>query len=406
MSMQPLRIRKSRSLPLVPVPAGIEMVGLSAAVTHLLPRNAAGVVSEGQRVAAGQPLCRGAKHGAFASSAGVVRRVMPWDRGPHGFLTAVRIACEPSDDRHAIGEPVRDQLAADPSVLRSACAALGFPLPDDAAALLVLLVDEDVGCVTNRWFLEKEFEKVLCGIQLLDRLFTDTAIHIAAPSALSHGRRKKLSAHGRIIPLAMRYPAVLPVLIAKNVLSGGTGGKIAVIEGWRLVALSGALAQGCAVTTTQVALRIGRNGQTRLFEVPVGISLRDFLDGRGVRVDNGAQVVLGGEMRGTAVDTLDQPLAADTGAVLVFPSRAAAVPENTPCVGCGRCNRVCPAGLRVDLLGKCVEFSQDEELLRLDIDQCIDCGMCAAWCIVRRPLAHLMAYGKRRVLRAKEASGG
>jgi ferredoxin len=386
-------------LPLAPVPAGIEMVDLPSSVTQLLPHGSRGVIAEGGTVTTGEPLCSDPVHGSFAAISGRVRRVMPWDGGPRGSFTAVCINSEPAGGRVVICEPVAEPLAADPSLLRSAGAMLGYHLPRENATVFITMLDEDVGSVTNRWFLEKEFDLVVKGVQAVYRTHGSDAVYIAVPDSLTGKRRKLLSQYGRVVQVVPRYPQVLSELTARTCRTAG-GEKVPVcIDAKYLAAMAGALQCGCATTNMHVSLCCGRKGQTHLFQIPIGMRIGDFLEGRGISVMDGMQVVLGGEMRGVAADNLMQPLTPVTDTLLVLPPRETVVPENTPCVNCGRCSGVCPAGLRVDLLGKCVEYTRDGELLRLGIEMCIDCGMCAAVCLVRRPLAQLMAYGKQRAAR-------
>lgn len=400
-----VKVRRFGSFPLTPIPAGIEVVGSPATVTHLLPRGSEGVVAEGTMVTAGESLCSGPVYGSFAAASGRVHRVMPWDGGSRGLFTAVCIDSERTEWRVSVCEPITEPHSADPSLLRSVCTLLGFHLPQQNVPILITMLDEDIGSVVNRWLFEKEFSRVEKGLQLLSRMFVKSSVSIAVPETLSVNRLKTLSAFGRVVPVAVRYPQVLSVLVAHSCRTDESKEVPVVIDAKHLVAIAEAVHCGCAATQMQVSLRNGRKGQTHLFQVPIGMCVGDFLEGRGITVTTGMQVVLGGEMRGFAADNLLQPLTPETDTVLVYSEKEAAVPENTPCVNCGRCCRSCPVGLRVDLLGKCTEYASDRELVRLGIEHCIDCGICAAVCMVRRPLAHLMAYGKLRAARYTAPEG-
>ena len=135
------------------------------------------------------------------------------------------------------------------------------------------------------------------------------------------------------------------------------------------------------------------------------MNVGDLLSLANHSISDGAMVVIGGEMTGFAADNLQQPLVTGCDSVLVLPPGEAAAHENTPCVSCGRCVQTCPEGLRVDLIGKNVEFSREKEAVRLGIHQCIDCGLCTAACIVNRPLGHLLAFGKSAFSRETDRKG-
>ena len=273
---------------------------------------------------------------------------------------------------------------------------LGQKLPPLDARLLVMLVDEDVGAVTNRWLAEKDFSRVKTGLLLLRRIYGIEPLLIAVPASLSSERKGTLELFGRVLPVMERYPQVRAEMVLRDNRTEAAGPTF-VIDAARVVAAGEAVADGAAVTTMQVSLRYGKKAQTRLFQVPVGMRVGDLLASCGIPVGAGTMVVLGGDMCGVAADSLGQPLMPGSSTVAVYDDRETAVPETESCVNCGRCYRNCPARLRVDLLGRAVEFTKDDELARLGILQCIDCGVCAAVCMVRRPLAHLMAYGKQRM---------
>ncbi|MBN1760360.1 MAG: 4Fe-4S dicluster domain-containing protein [Chitinispirillaceae bacterium] len=385
------------SLPLSPVPAGIEIAVPPETVTILLDPGCSGVIDAGTRVTAGEPLCHDAVYGAFAPVSGIVQRVWPWDGGPRGRFVAVRIQREDTPIQHPIHDPIAEPEKTDSSELKKTLNTLGFRLPDGGIPLLVMLLDEDVGTVVNRWYLEKDYRPLYNGLQILQRLYGTETVNIAVPETLPIKRQQELSVFGRVLPITCGYPQVLAELIIRSTGISVNGQPTMVVDAARLAAMAEAVASGRAVTTMPVSLRFGKRGQTRMFRVPIGMPVGDLLAECGIPVSDRTQVILGGEMRGVAVDTLQQPLLPGWSTVVVLGGAETVAPEPIPCVNCGRCVRNCPVGLRVDLLGRCVEFVKDKELVRLGIGACIDCGMCAAVCMVRRPLAHLMSYGKKRV---------
>jgi Na(+)-translocating NADH:ubiquinone oxidoreductase A subunit len=69
--------------------------------------------------------------------------------------------------------------------------------------------------------------------------------------------------------------------------------------------------------------------------------------------------------------------------------------EHRPCITCGYCDSVCPAGILPHLLHRYVQREViDETLVRLRIFDCIDCNLCTYVCTSKIPLAELMVQGK------------
>jgi len=391
--------------PLLPVPAAEEVVDAPETVTQLLPPGTECTVAAGSRVKTGEPLCRMPGHGSFASLSGTVRRIMPWDGGPRGQFVAVIIARKAADENHRLFDPVEEATALSSQQLRERCAQAGFHFPDDQGPLLFTALDEDVDRVANRWCVEKEFDRVVSGLKILRHLCGNRRIVVALPASMPEERKKACSPFGEIVAVPARYPDAAVSLIIRRHFALKSSGSVAVIDSKRLLALAASLSTGSAVTTMHVSLRIGRRGQVRLFQTPVGMRVADLLFRCNVAVSDGMQLILGGEMTGSAADSAAQPLTPDSDALLVLPPHEVVLSENSPCVNCGRCHRVCPVNLRVDLIGKYVEFSRNGEAVRLGIERCIDCGLCTAACIVRRPLAHLLAFGKGALPRQRSGGG-
>jgi Na+-translocating ferredoxin:NAD+ oxidoreductase subunit C len=392
-------------IPLLQVPAGSEIVSSPETVTQLLPVNTECSVVAGDALTIGSPLCRRPAYGSFASVTGVVRRVMPWNGGPRGGFVAVVIARGATGKHYQLFDPVVDPTAFSPELLRERCAQCGFHFSDDGRPLLFSALDEDVDRVTNRWCAEKQFDRIVSGMKMLRHLYGNREIVIALPASLPEEKRVRCAPFGKVIAVPCQYPDTVSTLIVRRHPAFKAAAKVAVIDAKRLLALVTSLSTGRAETTMMVSLRIGRKGQVRLYQVPMGMSVGQLMSGCCVAITDGMQIIIGGEMTGAAVDNNTQPLTPENDSVLILPRHEVVMSENTPCVNCGRCLNVCPVKLRVDLIGKSVEFSRGNEAARLGIDQCIDCGLCSAACIVRRPLAHLLAFGKGAFIQPKKNSG-
>lgn len=71
--------------------------------------------------------------------------------------------------------------------------------------------------------------------------------------------------------------------------------------------------------------------------------------------------------------------------------------QSIPCISCGRCVQVCPAGLLPCTLSEWMESNRPERAEFLHAMDCIECGACAFVCPAHRPLVHLLRLGKQAI---------
>lgn len=392
--------------PLLPVPATAETVKRPAMLTVLIPQNVTVKCNEGNVVGKGEPLTNNRTHGAFAPCAGEIIRIVPREQIGGGKCTAITIRSSSGPtEAHPLFDPVENISTAPSEALRVKATDAGFKLPDTGDTLLLLGIDEDIESVSNRWCLEKSFDSVLAGLELLQSACPGNKVVVTVPATLSDDKRKKFPGSVRIVDVKPRYPDV----IMKNIITAHpllkNEKQIAVMDCSRLVELHTVLTTGKPVVSRNVLVITGRSVAPKYLEVPIGMTVQTLLDLIGVTVTSGSSIVLGGSMRGRAVSDPSQPITAGDDVLRYYPPEENTTSENISCVNCGRCVRACPATLRVDLIAKAVEFGQFEEARRLGIEHCIDCGCCTAACIVHRPLAFYCWFGKKKLKPAGGTDG-
>lgn len=72
--------------------------------------------------------------------------------------------------------------------------------------------------------------------------------------------------------------------------------------------------------------------------------------------------------------------------------------EERPCIQCGYCFHVCPAGINPTLIDRHLKVCIDETLLRYKINDCIECNLCSYVCPSKIPLAKNIKEGKLRII--------
>ena len=73
--------------------------------------------------------------------------------------------------------------------------------------------------------------------------------------------------------------------------------------------------------------------------------------------------------------------------------------ERRPCLFCGFCKNVCPAGVIPHLLFQYAERDIiDEDLLRYKVFDCIECNLCSYVCPSKIPVSEFIKKGKKRLI--------
>ncbi len=68
--------------------------------------------------------------------------------------------------------------------------------------------------------------------------------------------------------------------------------------------------------------------------------------------------------------------------------------EARPCVFCGFCESVCPAGIIPHLIYRYLDNDRPEDAYRVEFDKCIDCGLCSYVCVSK--INHLRLFRAER----------
>jgi electron transport complex protein RnfC len=102
-------------------------------------------------------------------------------------------------------------------------------------------------------------------------------------------------------------------------------------------------------------------------------------------------------MTGIALFSTDIPVTKNMDALIFQTAGEAKSFSQDACINCGTCVRHCPARLLPGELSKYCEFGMFEEARDKYLLHCIECGICAYVCPEKRPMLHLMRYGKREL---------
>jgi electron transport complex protein RnfC len=387
---QPLNLT---ALPITEVPASsllsLPLIGDGGA--PLLPK-----VEKGDEVSPGQPLAEdGAGPGAVCPVKGKVAAVVAAPDA-RGARVGKAVLVEPSDESYAAFSGL-DPEKESPEKLWERIREAGLvtdavrprPLAEVIGPKAGVPVDVLVVSAADR---EPEQLGRMAGA-------SKTLLALPGPVAKDAAKvlkQKKVS----VLSIPPFYPESLEPLVA---LRAGGG------EGARVVSAETALAALDAVKKGRVQDRkvvtfIGPDGRAKAnYRTPLGMRLVDFFDYIGLKPGEADKVLVGGPMRGFAQYSLEASIDAGVDAVTLVPSESIINWSDEPCVNSGGCVAVCPVNLQPQLIARYAEFGLFDRTEELGVMYCIDCGLCAAVCVGRRPLLQWIRLAKREVIKIKAA---
>lgn len=300
--------------------------------------------------------------------------------GGAGFPTAVKFS---------IGEKPLDALVVN-------CAECEPYITSDTRTMLdqTAQIFEGIALVKTylnpaRVILGVEANKPECIAKLKTEAPSDVEICVL-PSVYPQGGEKVLLYHtlGRIVP-----EGKLPIDVGAIVINCTTLAFIAsyMKTGMPLVEKT-VTVDGAAVVHPQNVI------------VPIGTAMQDVFDFCGGFNQPPKKVLYGGPMMGVAVPSTDLPVMKNTNAILALSAKEAYIPATTPCIRCGNCITHCPLKLNPQAISRAVESGNVEELGRLKVNLCMECGCCSFICPAKRPLVQNNKLGKGMLAaaRAKE----
>ena len=74
--------------------------------------------------------------------------------------------------------------------------------------------------------------------------------------------------------------------------------------------------------------------------------------------------------------------------------KEAAPKKTTACIGCGACLNHCPFRLDPRSIAKAYQLDRGEDLEKLCVDLCMECGCCSYVCPANRPLVQTNKLAK------------
>ncbi len=147
---------------------------------------------------------------------------------------------------------------------------------------------------------------------------------------------------------------------------------------------------------------IEKNGKQHRVKATIGTPLRKILNKFSIHLNEKDRLIIGGPMKGFATYTHHHPIQPDMDTVIIQDRDTISELSDNPCVNCGRCLKICPVNIPVNLLVRFLEADQYEEAFdKYDLGSCIECGLCAYACLARIPLYQYIRLGKHELLKLR-----
>ncbi|MCR4939559.1 MAG: electron transport complex subunit RsxC [Treponemataceae bacterium] len=129
-------------------------------------------------------------------------------------------------------------------------------------------------------------------------------------------------------------------------------------------------------------------------KVPVGTLVGDLIP-EVVQLKPGVvKIISGGPMMGFSMMNANFPVQKNTSGVLFLTKKEAPSYEESPCIGCGRCVKICSCRLAPVLINRALIAGNMEDAKKFGLMDCVDCGTCAWVCPSHVKLVQRFRVGK------------
>lgn len=283
-------------------------------------------------------------------------------------------------------------------------------------------------------------EDFVIGLELLHKILDKTSIILIVAegdSDISSGLRQAAAPHGgwlEFVDVPHTYPFDSPVLVAQK--RGLNPEKTWTIDVHSVLGAHGALEENHPYVKRLISVGGPLASEPAHHLVPLGYPISSL-----VAEEQSSQfrVVNGGVLTGAALGSSQIGIDADCQALTVLEeqtehevlafvqpgfskqsysrtfasffkplfkenSTTALGGEARPCVFCGFCEQVCPAGIIPHLIYRYFDNDRAEDAYRVEFEKCIDCGLCSYVCVSK--INHLRMFRAQRQQALTEASEG
>ncbi|MBE0501977.1 MAG: electron transport complex subunit RsxC [Desulfuromonadales bacterium] len=258
-------------------------------------------------------------------------------------------------------------------------------------------------------------KQILAGINILRKILqvekTWIGIEANKPDAIALLQELCAGTGIEVVPLAVKYPQgaekqLILALTGREVPSGSLPMEVGVVV--QNVATAAAIATA-VIEGKPLVDRVGTISgplikKPKNLRFHCGTPLQHLVDLCGGIEHPPAKILAGGPMMGQTQLTLEAPATRGTSGLLLFAKEDLPLRPQTPCIRCGRCVQVCPAGLLPTTIAAYVRLDLIEAAEQTSAMDCIECGCCSYSCPAAIPLVQSLRQAKGMILEKRRGA--
>lgn len=383
------------------------------------------IVEVGDKVKTGQfiamlPSCTG----VHATVTGKVSSIGP-GYSPHGQKILTISIQRESDDEFETPIIVENLAKAPRDQLIQTMADLGFASPWKPESLkdklsemeripihtvIIRAVDEEPPISVQRRFLNEFSRDFAESVEGLRNISGDARIVVAVPESMA-GQAQSILKNVEIFPVGNSTLETNPRLLIYKITGKFFASNerprrdgIAVISAENLAFVARCLHKGKSRTNKLVTVSSPDLGNPVTIRARLGTPVSHVLKALNVKVAAGDRIIFGGPLMGVAQPDMKANVVWGVNGVTVIRASNVAPFTDAPCINCGRCVRVCPVNIQVNLVGRYAEYGYFEKAVMEGSLSCVGCSLCAYACPSRRPLLQYMIFANNQYgLQVEEA---
>jgi len=271
--------------------------------------------------------------------------------------------------------------------------------------LVISGADQDLSSTTRQYFLKTASEDLKEGIQILKKITSIPKIVLTVPE----GFRVETEISGmQVFNIPSDYPHALPKMIMKEqlqtIVPAGSSCEdtgVCFISSEAVVSLAKAC-RDKRMNFDKIVCITGKDGVQRRVNATIGTPVANILKHFNIHVNDQDRLIVGGPFKGLATFTIFHPVQAHTDSIIIQDSDSIPHISDSACINCGKCIKICPAKIPVNLLVRQLEANLFEDAAeKFDLESCIECGLCSYVCTAKIPIFQYIRLGKHELLRIK-----